>query len=375
MDTYFAPAERLDRRTFANQVENISNSPIMSTLLEATGGLLVVLNESRQVVGLNKAFLKALGISEAASVMGLRLGETLNCIHAAELPHGCGTTPHCVTCGAVIAMMAAINDDQLSEKTCALSAEKDGEKLERYLTIRAQPMKIDNSRWILIFAQDITHEHSLATLENIFFHDVGNILTALVGSSDLLVKEMPDHQRAIKIQNAAKRLCAEVALQRFLSNQKDDANLLKMSLVPISDISEEVELIMTSHPAANLRTLVQKWPEEEITIHTDIHLITRILGNMLLNALEATEEGGTVRLNTTVSDTDIIWEVSNDSCIPPEIQLRIFQKHFSTKATMGRGIGTYSIKLLGEKYLHGRISFSSSAEAGTTFCFAHPLHS
>lgn len=375
METYFAPAERTDRRTFANQVENISNSQIMSTLLQATGGLLVVLNEDRQIVGLNEAFLNALGISEPATVLGLRLGATLNCIHAAELPHGCGTTPHCVTCGAVIAMMAAINDDLAAEKTCALTAEKGGETLERYLSIRAQPMKIDDSRWILIFAQDITHEHSLATLENIFFHDVGNILTALVGSSDLLVKEMPDHHRAIKIQNAAKRLCAEVALQRFLSNQKDDANLLKMSLVPIRDISEEVELMMSCHPAARLRTLEQKWPDEEINIHTDIHLITRVLGNMLLNALEATGEGGTVRLNTTVNDTDIIWEVSNNTYIPAEMQLRIFQKHFSTKAAMGRGIGTHSMKLLGEKYLHGRISFSSSAEAGTTFCFKHPLHS
>jgi signal transduction histidine kinase len=185
---------------------------------------------------------------------------------------------------------------------------------------------------------------------------------------------MPDQRRAQQILSASKRLCAEVSLQRFLSNQKDSTNLLKMALVPISDITEEVELIMSSHPTAHLRTLEQKWPHEEVQIHTDIHLVSRVLGNMLLNAFEATAEGGKVRLNTTVNDTDIIWEVWNDAYIPYEIQLRIFQKHFSTKASMGRGMGTHSMKLLGEKYLNGEVTFSSSLEGGTIFSFKHPLH-
>lgn len=375
METNFAPAERTDRRVFANQVENISKSPIMNTLLEATGGLLVVLNEDRQIVGLNEAFLTALGISEPASILGLRLGETLNCIHAAEPPHGCGTTPHCQTCGAVIAMMAAINDGQVSEKTCALKAEKDGVTLERSLSIRAQPMKIDDVRWILIFAHDITHQHFLTSLEQIFFHDVNNILTALVGSSDMLVRDLPDQHRARQILNVAKRLCSEVALQRLLSNQKDGTNLLKLSPVSTKEINYEVELIMNSHPNFQNRKLEQRWPDEAVSINTDIHLISRILGNMLLNALEATAEGGTVRLHTTVNNTDIIWEVWNDAYIPPEIQLRVFQKHFSTKTSMGRGMGTHSMKLLGENYLNGTITFTSSLQDGTTFCFKHPLYS
>lgn len=375
METNFAPAERTDRQTFANQIENISKSPIMSTLLEATSGLLIVLNEDRQIVGLNETFLASLGIDNPADVLGLRLGETLNCIHATDLPHGCGTTPHCATCGAAIAMMAAINDDNASEKTCALSAEKDGVKLERYLFIKAQPLKVDGSKWILIFAQDITHQHSLATLEHLFFHDINNILTALVGNSEMLARKIPEERCALQIQKAAKRLCAEVNLQRFLSNQKHGDNLLKMSMVSISSINEEVELIVHSHPAAFHKKLEQQWPTEEISLNTDIHLVSRVLGNMLLNALEATADNGTVRLNCRVNDTDISWEVWNDAYIPSEEQLRIFQKHFSTKASMGRGIGTYSMKLLGESYLNGTVSFDSSEKDGTTFRFKQPLHS
>jgi sensor histidine kinase regulating citrate/malate metabolism len=46
--------------------------------------------------------------------------------------------------------------------------------------------------------------------------------------------------------------------------------------------------------------------------------------------------------------------------------MQLFQRSFSTKGT-GRGIGTYSMKLFGEKYLEGRVDFESTRENGTTF--------
>jgi sensor histidine kinase regulating citrate/malate metabolism len=57
----------------------------------------------------------------------------------------------------------------------------------------------------------------------------------------------------------------------------------------------------------------------------------------------------------------------------PEIANRIFQRNFSTKAQAGRGVGTYSMKLFGEKILGGKVSFTSSREDGTVFKFTHHL--
>jgi sensor histidine kinase regulating citrate/malate metabolism len=51
--------------------------------------------------------------------------------------------------------------------------------------------------------------------------------------------------------------------------------------------------------------------------------------------------------------------------------MQIFQRSFSTKGT-GRGIGTYSVKLLTEKYLQGEVSFISTKEFGTTFYITIP---
>ena len=374
MSASFTPAARTERRYFANQVEDICKSPIMSALLNSTGGLLIVLNEDRRIAGFNDTFMESYGISDPSSVLGLRLGDTLNCVHAQESPDGCGTRSHCVTCGFAMAVTSAIDDDQVSEKTCFLAAEKNGSTLELHLSVKVQPLTIDGVRWILIFAQDITQQQYVSTLEHIFFHDISNILTALVSNSHQLAKELPDQRRPLQILNAVKRLCAEVKLQRYLNVRSDGTRLVKKRMVAISDINKEVELISYGHPKSHNRSLEQVWPNEEIVMLTDIHLTSRVLGNMLLNAMEATPEEGTVRLHTTVSDTDIMWEVWNDAYIPPEVQSGIFQKHFSTKASTGRGMGTHSMKLLGEKHLNGKVTFSSSLEAGTTFCFKHPLH-
>ena len=196
METSFAPAERTDRNVFNRQIENISTSPVMSKLLEASCGLLVVLNEERQIVGLNEAFLNSLGMKNLDRVLGLRLGETLECIHATERPHGCGTTPHCGSCGAAIATMSAIIDDVSSEQTCALTAEKDGKTVDLFLSVTARPFMVDGSRWILLFAQDITQQHSHASLEKIFYHDFNNILMVLTGCGDLLSMKQPDNALA-----------------------------------------------------------------------------------------------------------------------------------------------------------------------------------
>ncbi|MBK7188571.1 MAG: hypothetical protein IPH86_07860 [bacterium] len=57
--------------------------------------------------------------------------------------------------------------------------------------------------------------------------------------------------------------------------------------------------------------------------------------------------------------------------MPRTVQLQVFQRSFSTKGR-DRGIGTYSIKLLTEKYLGGKASFVSDEGQGTTFSVTLP---
>jgi sensor histidine kinase regulating citrate/malate metabolism len=58
--------------------------------------------------------------------------------------------------------------------------------------------------------------------------------------------------------------------------------------------------------------------------------------------------------------------------MPRSVQLQVFNRSFSTKGA-GRGLGTYSMKLLTERFLGGRVWFTSTREAGTTFYASYPL--
>jgi CheY-like chemotaxis protein len=63
--------------------------------------------------------------------------------------------------------------------------------------------------------------------------------------------------------------------------------------------------------------------------------------------------------------------VHNEAVIAPAHQRHIFERSYSTKGA-GRGIGTYAMKLLGENYLRGEVSFSSSRPGGTVFALVLP---
>lgn len=93
---------------------------------------------------------------------------------------------------------------------------------------------------------------------------------------------------------------------------------------------------------------------------------------MIKNALEATRPGGVVSLNCYQREQTAHFQVHNPGYIPRSVQLQLFSRSFSTKAP-NRGLGTYSMKLLCERYLNGRITFTSTHQGGTTFEAAVPL--
>jgi len=373
MDTHFAPAERTDARVFKAQVEAAGSSPVMNALLDTMAGPLVVLNEDRQIVALNHEFLGKLGIADPDRVLGLRLGESLRCEHAHEAPNGCGTTAYCSSCGAAIAMMTALKENRPDEQMCALTAFLDGTSHDLSLLVRAHPLEIDDQRWILVIAQDVTQQQFWVNLESVFFHDVNNILSTLSGYGEILAMDMPDVKAVRKINAAIDRLQNEMSLQRSLSRRKDATYIPRKSSETSTDrIKQETGLTMHRHPAINGKTLEEQWPKKNVKLKTDALLVSRVLGNMVINALEASEEGDTVRLTTRVEPAHITWEVWNKRFIPADVQKRVFQRHFSTKANFGRGLGTFSMKLFGERYLKGKVSFTSTEAEGTTFRFQLP---
>lgn len=372
MDTYFAPATTSSEEEFPTEIEIVNSNPIISGLLNSMNGLLAVLNEHRQVLALNDELLKMLGIDNALEVLGLRPGNILNCIHANEEPAGCGTTKFCSSCGAAIAIVSSIKQNKPVEKLCAMTCIRNGCDVDIVLNVRSQPLVLDKRKFLLLFLQDVTQHQERAALERTFFHDINNILNMLVGTSELLIRDNPS-KLAKNLHRACQRLVREVAIQRCLSQSEACTYQPVWTHLNTKDIFVELSEFFSNHPVSQGKDLQLPAQVSDHSIFVDSSLLLRILSNMIINAFEATADHGRIKVWLDKTEDALSFHVWNDQKIPDKMIHRIFQRNFSTKAQAGRGIGTYSMKLLGEKILRGKVSFRTSREEGTTFTYAYPL--
>lgn len=369
MDTYFAPAEKANDNDLAYEIELISNNPVLDGLLHSVSGLLAVLNEHRQLISINESFMQMLGLDNAKEALGLRPGEAVGCIHAHEEEGGCGTSKFCSTCGAAIAIVSAIKNNQPKEKKCALTIRKDNVERDIALQVRCQPINIDNKRFILLFLQDITREEQRAALANTFYHDIKNLLNGLIGGTELLINDDAYPELPTDLHKISLRLYTEIAIQACLSEDNETNYRPLLYSTTVSEVLNDLKSSFSNHRSAQDKIIEISNNCSELLINTDFSLLLRVLGNMVTNALESTEKNGTINISAEEENESVTFSVWNKQVIPDDIKLRIFQRNFSTKNEEGRGLGTFSMKLFGEKILGGRVSFTSNNEDGTTFQF------
>ncbi|MBI5545252.1 MAG: sensor histidine kinase [Deltaproteobacteria bacterium] len=366
--TYFAPAERLGPDLLRRQVEEMAHNPVVDTLLSTAMGMAAVLNEHRQVLAANFHFLDALGVVEPGRLLGLRPGEVLGCVHADELEGGCGTSSFCASCGAVVAITAALDEDEPEERDCALTFERGSLMVERIFRVRAAPFCVDDCRLILLYLQDITEDHWRRSLERAFFHDVNNALTGLLGASELLEPTEPGQSALVEeIRRYARRIAREVDTQRLLASGRPTGLILRLQEVTCEALLEGLRSQYLAHPVAHERRLHLSLYCPQRMVCTDPMLLERVLENMLNNAFEATAPGGEVVLGAEEREAGVRFSVWNQGTVTPAARKRLFQRHFSTKEGGGRGYGTHSMKIFGEGFLRGKVGYESGEAGGTTF--------
>ena len=373
METFFASPERSSNSELQQEIEIVSKNPVIDGLLHSISGLLAILNEHRQIIALNDSFLEMLGIPDAKKTLGLRPGEAVDCIHAHETEAGCGTSKYCSTCGAAIAIVTSLERDMPVERFCALTANRAGKQINISLAVRSQPLKINGKRFILLFLQDITRQQQLVAMEKVFFHDINNMLAGLLGASELLVIKNKESLQAQKVHQMALRLVKEITIQNCLLKSDECSYQPLFYEITTEQILNELKSFFSNHPASKNKILSFPQSYPSISFQSDISLLMRVLRNMLTNAFEATEDNGEVKFWFEKGENLITFCAWNKRMIPKDVTRRVFQPHFSTKAEVGRGFGTYSMKLLGEEFLRGKVDFTSSKDQGTTFRFSLPF--
>ena len=363
---------RLARREIkANTSSTKGAVPMLKQAIDAMPNMVLILNDNRQIVAANETLLAALN-AMIADVAEKRPGEAVGCIRAKEGPDGCGTARHCVTCGAVNAILESQKGKNKVVRECRILVESGDGVTPMDLKVTANPFTVGSDHFIIAAIEDISQPKRLAVLQRTFFHDVLNTAGCIQGYADYLASESSeDPDTCERIACLTSQLIESIQAQRDLTHAEAGDLKLHPESVHVSALLDALRLQYRKHPVAEGRTITVRH-EWDGTIVTDRQLLQRVLENMLKNALEATAPGNTVTMACEESSDGVQFSVHNVEVIPADVQLQLFQRSFSTKGESGRGIGTYSIKLLGERYLRGSVAFVSQLPHGTMFTLTIP---
>jgi signal transduction histidine kinase len=356
-------ARRADRARLQREIELVSQSPIVTAVLETSDSILLVLNPERQIV----AFNSRVPDLERSDLRGLRPGEAFGCVNASG-PGGCGSSPACASCGALGAILACQGRRRPVEAECSLRSETRGGK-DHEFNARAAPVTIEDVTFTVLSLRDISAERRRQVLEQVFFHDVLNTVAGLRSWSTLLGRARTDPGRAAeRIELLSRRIEREIKHHRALMEAEHGTLAPEWAPVEARAVLDDLRAVFSEHPAASDRRLELELAAPDLGLVTDRALLGRILVNGVCNALEASPPGAEVRVRAEPADAGgVRFLVRNAAVMPEDVQARVFQRSFSTKAARGRGLGTYGMKLFGERCLGGQVSFVSSAEVGTVF--------
>ncbi|MBP7688325.1 MAG: PAS domain S-box protein, partial [Thermoflexales bacterium] len=234
----------------------------------------------------------------------------------------------------------------------------------------------------LVVLRDVSEERSLSDLRedltSTMVHDLRNPLTVIQSALELLEMDAGSQPQVLPIMRQG--------LQRMLNLVTSilDVNRLESGQMPL----EREPTLLTSFVDEALAVQKVLADEKDLRLHNDLNgalppvtidteLISRVLQNLIGNAIKFTPSGGDIRVSAHQDAADarrVVVSVSDTGPgLPAEVQSRLFQK-FVRGAGPGRGsgLGLAFCRLAIEAH-GGRIWADSAPEQGTAFHFTLPV--
>jgi two-component system sporulation sensor kinase A len=204
-------------------------------------------------------------------------------------------------------------------------------------------------------------------------HDIRNPLQAIIGDAFLLKdyltisRETATQEDILESLNGIEKNVGYI--NKIVADLQDYARPLnpEYSVVPLFDIISSA--FKTIDLPDNIKLVVDI--KNNPLLRTDPTFIQRALTNLVNNAIQAMDNGGTLTVRSAVSDANILVSVEDTGVgIAEEIRARLFSPMTTTKAK-GQGLGLAVVKRLVEA-LNGTVDFESEVGKGTRFTVRLP---
>lgn len=150
----------------------------------------------------------------------------------------------------------------------------------------------------------------------------------------------------------------------------------KKDLLDMNEIVDDTVMFMEHHLTRfkNVEISVEKKPDLPMVYVDKIHVQQTVV-NIIMNAAQAMQEGGQIRIKTGTNDQYVFIAISDTGAgIKEEDLERIFEPFFTTKEKeQGTGLGLSLCKRLIEANA-GKIEVQSKIGQGTTFTVMIPIN-
>ncbi|MBC7092210.1 MAG: PAS domain S-box protein, partial [Nitrososphaeria archaeon] len=209
-------------------------------------------------------------------------------------------------------------------------------------------------------------------------HDLRNPLQAIINNVYIIKSKFLD-----KLPKRAKSMLEKEGLEDILKRIENEINYMNKIVRDLQDYSKP---ITPKYSRIRLQQMIEKilsqiMLPEKIVVRKEINveeivcdemLFERILYNLILNAVQAMPEGGTLTIRGEKLEDNIVVAVEDTGVgIPENILPKLFTPFFTTKAK-GQGLGLAICKRFIE-LLNGKIDVKSEVGKGSTFTITIPV--
>lgn len=204
-------------------------------------------------------------------------------------------------------------------------------------------------------------------------HEINNPLLGILSHLELeLSSAQPEERTEIEqCIEAARRISVTL---RSLMNYARPGPLI-LSKVNLHRLVSDTLAFLQHQPMLHGRVLLNDVPPDLPAIRVDANQLSQVLMNLLLNAAQATSEGGRITVSAHRSSTGEAVElrIVDTGCgIPPDVLPHVFEPFFTTKRGKGTGLGL-SISQTYVRSHNGEIQIESVLQRGTTVTITLPL--
>ncbi len=196
-------------------------------------------------------------------------------------------------------------------------------------------------------------------------HEVGNPLAAVSSLVQMLQRRDPDPYTSEKLDLASRQLLRIQRTVRELTDYSRPASTA-VSRVRPAEVVEEALGIAKYYHRTKQRAITTAIPADLPSVRGVRDHLTQVILNLVLNAVDATETGGTIRVRARDEAGVIELTVEDDGRgINLADRCRLFQPFFTTKP-QGTGLGLFVSRQVVEE-MGGRLTYRTEPGQGSAF--------